>query len=126
MMYNVDLRSRETGNSEVKGILVTDSHDKAWKFAREWNERNLPDYNVERAYESYKDGTKGLFADVYEIPDENERSRQNSNPIIRLFKDEFSEKVWQDYCNILRIDKETAKKIISVELEVSRVLPQIY
>ena len=49
----------------------------------------------------------------------------NLNPVIRLFKDEFPIKIWLEYCDILNIDEETANKIISVELEVSRVLPQI-
>lgn len=50
---------------------------------------------------------------------------EQKNPVIRLFKDEFPIKVWLEYCGILNIDEETANKIISVELEVSRVLPQI-
>lgn len=49
----------------------------------------------------------------------------NLNPVIRLFKNEFSNDVWVTYCDILGIDEETANKIVSVELEVSRVLPQI-
>lgn len=49
----------------------------------------------------------------------------NLNPVIRLFKDEFPIKIWLEYCDILNIDEETANKIISIELEVSRVLPQI-
>lgn len=46
-------------------------------------------------------------------------------PVIRLFKDEFSDDAWIQYCEILGIHKEVAERIISVELEVSRVLPQI-
>lgn len=49
----------------------------------------------------------------------------NLYPVIRLFKDEFSNDVWMQYCDILGIDKEVAEKIVSVELEVKRVLPQI-
>lgn len=49
----------------------------------------------------------------------------NLSPVIRLFKDEFPNDVWITYCDILGIDKETANKIVSVEIEVSRVLPQI-
>ena len=47
------------------------------------------------------------------------------NPVIRLFKDEFQNDVWVTYCDILGIDEETANKIVSVEIEASRVLPQI-
>ena len=47
------------------------------------------------------------------------------NPVIRLFKNEFSNDVWITYCDLLGIDEGTANKIVSVELEVSRVLPQI-
>ena len=47
------------------------------------------------------------------------------NPVIRLFKDEFPSDVWVTYCDILGIDEDTANRIVSVELEVSRVLPQI-
>ena len=47
------------------------------------------------------------------------------NPVIRLFKNEFPNDVWITYCDILGIDEETANKIVSVEIEASRVLPQI-
>lgn len=47
------------------------------------------------------------------------------NPVIRLFKNEFPNDVWITYCDLLGIDEETANKIVSVEIEVSRVLPQI-
>lgn len=56
----------------------------------------------------------------------NMKREGNSNPVIRLFKDEFPDKVWACYCEILGLDKETANSIVSVELEVSRVLPQIH
>lgn len=49
----------------------------------------------------------------------------NLYPVIRLFKDEFPNDVWIQYCDILGIDEKVAKKIVSVELEVSRILPQI-
>ena len=45
---------------------------------------------------------------------------------IRLFKEEFTKDAWNDYCEILGIDKETTDRIISVELGISRVLPQIH
>lgn len=48
------------------------------------------------------------------------------NPVIRLFKNEFPNDVWITYCDLLGIDEETANKIISVEIEASRVLPQIH
>ena len=67
MMYEVDLRNRKTGDS-VECILSTNNHDEAWKFAEEWNKKNLPDYNEEYNYDSYIDGTEGLVADVYETP----------------------------------------------------------
>lgn len=50
----------------------------------------------------------------------------NLNPVIRLFKNEFPNDVWITYCDILGIDEETANKIVSVEIEASRVLPQIH
>lgn len=67
MMYEVDLRNRKTGDS-VACILSTKSHDEAWKFAKEWNKKNLPDYDEERTYDSYIDGTESFVADVYETP----------------------------------------------------------
>lgn len=48
------------------------------------------------------------------------------NPVIRLFKNEFPSDVWITYCDILEIDEETANRIVSVEIEASRVLPQIH
>lgn len=50
----------------------------------------------------------------------------NLNPVIGLFKEEFPINVQITYCDILGIDKETANKIVSVEIEASRVLPQIH
>lgn len=47
------------------------------------------------------------------------------NPVIKLFKNEFPNDVWVTYCDLLGINEETANKIVSVELEVLRVLPQI-
>lgn len=44
---------------------------------------------------------------------------------IRLFKDEFTEEAWKEYCKILNINEETAERIISIELGISRILPQI-
>lgn len=55
----------------------------------------------------------------------NTLCKDNLNPVIRLFKDEFQNDVWVTYCDILGIDEETANKIVSVEIEASRVLPQI-
>lgn len=56
---------------------------------------------------------------------ENTLCNYNLNPVIRLFKNEFPIDVWITYCDLLGINEETANRIISVELEVSRVLPQI-
>ncbi len=67
MMYEVDLRNRRSGNS-VECVLSTENHDKAWKYAEEWNKKNLSDYDEERACDSYIDGTESLIADVYETP----------------------------------------------------------
>ena len=44
----------------------------------------------------------------------NMKREGKSAPVIRLFKDEFPDKVWIAYCDILGIDKETANKIVSV------------
>ena len=52
-------------------------------------------------------------------------NEKNSNPVIRLFRNEFPNDVWIHYCEILGIDEATAKTIVSVELEVKRILPQI-
>lgn len=51
--------------------------------------------------------------------------KKAENPVIRLFRDEFSESAWAAYCEILGIDKSVSEEIVSVELTVSRVLPQI-
>ena len=52
--------------------------------------------------------------------------KDSLNPVIRLFKEEFPIDVWITYCDILGIDEETANRIVSVEIEASRVLPQIH
>lgn len=69
-MYEVDLRSRETGNS-IECIYSGDDHDKAYMIADKWNRENLADYNKETGFDDYVDGkTDGLFACVYVIEDE--------------------------------------------------------
>ena len=52
-------------------------------------------------------------------------ANNDSNTVIRLFKDEFEETIWITYCGILWLEEEVAKKLVSVELTVSKVLPQI-
>lgn len=43
---------------------------------------------------------------------------------IRIFKDEYSEEEWKTFCEVLGIDDN--EKIISVELGVVKVTPQIH
>lgn len=66
MKYEVDLRRRKDGNS-VETIYSGGKHDKAWDMTAKWNKDNIPDYDEKKYYESYVDGSEGLFADVYEV-----------------------------------------------------------
>lgn len=69
-MYEVDLRSRKTGNS-VECIYSGDNHNEACKIADNWNKEHLADYNEELGYEDYIDlETDGLSADVYVVDNE--------------------------------------------------------
>lgn len=43
---------------------------------------------------------------------------------IRLFKDEYSEEKWKTICEVLDINDN--EKIISVELGVAKITPQIH
>jgi hypothetical protein len=67
MLYEVDLRSRKTGNS-IECILSTKNHDDAYNCADEWNRKNVPDYDINIPHDRYIDGTDGLYAEVYETP----------------------------------------------------------
>ena len=64
--FEVDLRSRKSGNSVVC-ILSTENHDEAYQLAEKWNKENLSDYDIDTMYEDYNNGTDGLFADVYHV-----------------------------------------------------------
>lgn len=67
MLYEVDLRSRKTGNS-IECILSTKNHDDAYNCADEWNRKNVPDYDINIPHDRYIDGIDGLYAEVYETP----------------------------------------------------------
>lgn len=67
MLYEVDLRSRKTGNS-IECILSTKNHDDAYNCADEWNRKNVPDYDINIPHDRYIDGTDRLYAEVYETP----------------------------------------------------------
>jgi hypothetical protein len=64
-MYEVDLRSRKTGNS-VECIYSGDDYEEAYEIAENWNKENVVDYD-DRNWEDYIDGTDGMFAEVYHI-----------------------------------------------------------
>lgn len=67
-MYEVDLRSRKTGNS-IECIYSGDDYEKAYEIADNWNKENVADYD-DRNWEDYIDDTDGMFAEVYHIDDE--------------------------------------------------------
>ena len=50
--------------------------------------------------------------------------KQSSRKVIRLFKNEFTKETWDSYCRILGV--EDGDEIISLELDVTRVLSQIH
>lgn len=50
--------------------------------------------------------------------------KQSNKTVIRLFKSDFSKEAWSSYCRLLHIEERP--DIISVELDVTRVLPQIH
>lgn len=71
-MYEVDLRSRITGDS-VECIYSSDDHTEAYRTAENWNKKNLKDYDANIGFDDYHDGkTEGLFACVYLIEEESE------------------------------------------------------
>lgn len=43
---------------------------------------------------------------------------------IRLFKDEYSEEKWKTICEVLDVDNN--EKLISIELGIAKVIPQIH
>lgn len=49
--------------------------------------------------------------------------KQNTRKVIRLFKNELPQEVWDSYCKLLGIEDDG--QLISLELDVTRVLPQI-
>ena len=69
-MYEVDLRSRKTGNS-IECIYSGDDYEKAYEIADNWNKENVADYD-DRNWEDYIDDTDGMFAEVYHIDNEND------------------------------------------------------
>lgn len=71
-MYEVDLRSRFTGNS-VECIYSGDNYDKAYEIADSWNRRHLADYDKDAGFDDYIDfETDGLSACLYVVEDEND------------------------------------------------------
>lgn len=66
MRYEVDLRSRKTGDT-IDSLLITNYHDKAYREAKEYNENTIEDFNENLPIDNYIDGNDGLFADVYEV-----------------------------------------------------------
>lgn len=64
-MYEVDLRSRRTGDS-VECIYSGNDYDKAYDIADHWNKEHLDDYDDANGFGEYLDGkTDGLFADLW-------------------------------------------------------------
>lgn len=45
---------------------------------------------------------------------------------IRIFKDEYSEEEWKTICKVLGVDDNDKFKLVSVELGVVKVTPQIH
>lgn len=71
-IYEVDLRSRFTGNS-VECIYSGDNYDKAYEMADSWNREHLADYDNDAGFDDYIDfETDGLAACLYVVEDENE------------------------------------------------------
>lgn len=68
IMYEVDLRSRRTGDS-VECIYSGEDYDRAYQIEEDWNTLNVADYDPDRNWEDYVDGQAGLFACVYHIED---------------------------------------------------------
>ena len=69
VMYEVDLRSRKTGNS-VECIYSGDDYEKAYEIAEDWNKTNLADYDYEIGFGDYIDyKSDGLSADIYVVDD---------------------------------------------------------
>lgn len=66
-MYEVDLRSRLTGNS-VECIYSGGNYDEAYHVADIWNKDNLSDYDKDMGFDDYIDyETDGLAACLYVV-----------------------------------------------------------
>jgi len=63
MKWEVDLRSRRTGNS-VETIFSGD-YETAMEYLNKWYAKH-PELNIETLRENYIDGSDGVFADMYE------------------------------------------------------------
>lgn len=64
MWYEVDLRSRKTGNS-IETIFSSESHDESCEVLENWYKQHS-ELNTETNLENYVDGSDGVFADIYE------------------------------------------------------------
>ena len=62
-MWEVDLRSRKTGNSIE--TIFSGSHDDACTVLQNWYDNHQMDYKLNR--DDYIDGTNGVFADIYDV-----------------------------------------------------------
>lgn len=62
--YEVDLRSRKTGDSE-RTIYSGTSYDEAWEVRNQWFKENLPDWNDDNDVSDLEDGSDGVYAYVY-------------------------------------------------------------
>lgn len=63
-VWEVDLRSRKTGNSIE--TIFSGEHDAACNCIQEWYENNdIPGYINGMSFEELHDGSDGVFADLY-------------------------------------------------------------
>ena len=64
--YEVDLRSRENGDS-VETIYSGNSYDEAWNVRNKWFKENMPDWNDNNDVTDLEDGSSGVYAYVYSL-----------------------------------------------------------
>lgn len=67
-VWEVDLRSRKTGDSIE--TIFSGEHDAACAYIQEWYENNdILGYVDGMRFEDLHDGSEGVFADLYETND---------------------------------------------------------
>ena len=63
-IFEVDVMSRKDGNS-IECIYSGTDYQQAYDIADEYNKRNNADYDHDKGFDDYHDGTDGTFANFF-------------------------------------------------------------